>query len=153
MFLAGSSASGYIDKASRSIGWRARLVKGYLDRRGTVMIRRLTCVCLVLVVIGAVGCKSEKPEGKSASEVSEDSGAESKFMAENAEEQPEEKAAPKPDARMMMVKCPDCGKEFRQSADKKMMVCSGCGKEVDMKTFGQMGMQKILEVMQQMKDQ
>jgi len=151
MLLAASSASGYIDKVSRSIGWHVQLVKGYLERKGTVMIKMLRCLGLVLLVIGAVGCKSEKPESESAPPASTESAAESEVMIEKAQEQPDEKTVPKPNAEMMMMKCPDCGGDFRPSEDKKMMVCTGCGTKIDMKTYSQMGIKRMLEAMQQMK--
>jgi protein-arginine kinase activator protein McsA len=112
-------------------------------------------LCLVLMILAVIGCESKKDENKDTAAESETSVTESRPQVEQAEKEPEPQTAqqkPEPDSTSTAIVCPDCGKGFKMSEDKKMMVCSGCGKTIDVNTFEQMRLKKILEAMKEMQN-
>ena len=67
--------------------------------------------------------------------------------------QPTVQQKPEPNSTSLTILCSDCGKDFKISEDKKMMVCSGCGKKIDVNTFEQMRLEKIIEAMKKMQNE
>jgi len=125
-----------------------------LNRKGTVTMKKIVGLGILVMVLSMLGCESKKDERKDAVEHPEKSGVEIQPQLEQTEKQAEGEAAKrKLEAETMLaVKCPDCGKDLKSSDDQKMMVCTGCGKEISMMTYGEMRMKKILEAAEKMKN-
>lgn len=116
------------------------------------MMKKIIGICLILMILVLTGCKSKDGENK-------DSAAESETMMSENEtkiEQPKQETVqdkPEPNSISFTILCPVCGKDFKMSEDKKMMVCSGCGKKIDVNTYEQMRLEKIIEAMKKMRSE
>jgi len=116
------------------------------------MMKKIIGTCLILMILALTGCKSKDEENK-------DSAAESETrMSENETkiEQPKQETVqdkPEPNSISFTILCSVCGKDFKMSEDKKMMVCSGCGKKIDVNTYEQMRLEKIIEAMKKMQNE
>jgi len=130
------------------------------------VVSKLLTLSLVLTVLVAVGCRSKKkatspaeeptPQ-QSTSQVSEQPAEKSeapveaeKSEVQQAPQKPKTPAASSQQA-LLDVRCPDCGGEMKISDDKKTVTCAKCGKQMDVKTYSQVRMQKLMEKLQQMK--
>jgi len=113
------------------------------------MMKKIIGLCLVLMILALTGCKPKEEDNKDAATESETSVVENEAEVEQPEQQTTEQK-PEPNSTSLTIVCPDCGKDFKMSEDKKMMVCSGCGKTIDVNTFEQMQMEKIIEAMKKM---
>jgi DNA-directed RNA polymerase subunit RPC12/RpoP len=116
------------------------------------MMKKIIGLCLVLMILTLTGCKSKEGDNKDTAAESETSAVENETKVEQPEQQTTEQK-PEPNSTSLTILCSDCGKDFKISEDKKMMVCSGCGKKIDVNTFEQMRMEKIIEAMKKMQNE
>ena len=116
------------------------------------MMKKITGLCLVLMILMVTGCKSKEGDNKDTAAESETSVVENEPKIEQPEQQTAQQK-PEPNSTPLTIVCSDCGKDFKMSEDKKMMVCSGCGKKIDVNTFEQMRLDKIIEAMKKMQNE
>jgi DNA-directed RNA polymerase subunit RPC12/RpoP len=121
----------------------------YFRRKDREMMKKIIGVCLVLMILASTGCKSKEEDNKDSA-----AGPETSVLENEAKiEQLTVQQKPEPNSISLTILCSDCGKDFKISEDKKMMVCSGCGKKIDVNTFEQMRLEKIIEAMKKMQNE
>ncbi|MHC4737414.1 MAG: hypothetical protein ACYS9Y_00770 [Planctomycetota bacterium] len=116
------------------------------------MMKKIIGLCLVLMILALTGCKAKEGDSKDTAAESETSVVENETKVESPEQQTAQQK-PEPNSTSLTILCSDCGKDFKKSEDKKMMECSGCGRKIDVNTFEQMRLEKIIEAMKKMQNE
>lgn len=112
-------------------------------------MKKIIGICLILMIFALTGCKSKEEDKKNSSAESETRMSENETKIEKPKQETVQDKS-EPNSISFTILCPVCGKDFKMSEDKKMMVCSGCGKKIDVNTFEQMRLEKIIEAMKKM---
>lgn len=99
-------------------------------------MKKLIALCLALMVLGVVGCKSKEKKGENTSKT-----AEVKSTRTTPRVEPEKTLA-----KVEMVKCAVCGKEIPAVGPdgKRVTVCAACREKAE-KQMGEL--QKLIEQM------
>lgn len=99
-------------------------------------MKELIALCLVLMVLGAVGCKSKEKKGETTGKVGEVRSTQTAVRVEPK----------KTTADVEMVKCAVCGKEIPAVAPdgKRVTVCAACREKAE-KQMAEL--QKLIEQM------
>ncbi|TFG48770.1 MAG: hypothetical protein E4H40_04110 [Candidatus Brocadiia bacterium] len=119
-------------------------------------MKKLIMLILVVMIVVLGGCRSKKTAEPNANELQAQPKVETKVetVAVKVPAVPPVAKTAKPPAALppeLMVNCEACGGTLKPKEDKTAMVCVKCGKEMDMKTYNNLRMQKVIEVMGKMK--